>query len=86
MEEEQESRVFKAMVGRILEDATFAQALLEGEPDYQKEALYGFLDEMDFQGEKAEALDHLNAVLDHTDLERIAALGKTLDGPVSIPF
>jgi hypothetical protein len=86
MDDMQESSVFKALIREILANPAFANTLVYGEPEKQKEVLYRFLDDMEYQGEKAQALEHLNQVLDNTDLEKMAALRDTLDGPVRVPF
>lgn len=86
MDDMQESSVFKALIREILANPAFANSLVYGEPEKQKEVLYSFLDDMEYQGEKAQALEHLNEVLDNTDLEKMAALRDALDGPVRVPF
>jgi hypothetical protein len=86
MDDMQESSVFKALIREILANPAFANSLVYGEPEKQKEVLYRFLDDMEYQGEKAPALEHLNEVLENTDLEKLGALRDTLDGPVRVPF
>ena len=79
-------RCLKALIREVLANPAFADNLVFGEPEKKKEVLYRFLDDMEYQGEKAQALEHLNEVLDNTDLEKLRALRDTLDGPVRVPF
>jgi hypothetical protein len=87
MDDKQELHLFTALIDRILEDSGFARDLLEGDPLTRRTALYAFLTEMKYQGDKAQALDHLDDVLDNTDLAKFDQLVKTLDGIlVAVPL
>ncbi|MGD9030946.1 MAG: hypothetical protein PVG25_14160 [Anaerolineae bacterium] len=87
MDDKQELNLFTALIDKILEDSAFAQDLLHGDQLARRTALYAFLTEMKYQGDKAQALDHLNDVLDRTDLAKIDELVRTLDGIlVAVPL
>lgn len=74
--------IFQKLCVRIMEDPDFAEDVLKGTGQERKDALTGFLDEEDFEGDQVQALDDLIEAVSTADIEKISDLVKTLDGQV----
>lgn len=74
--------IFQKLCIKIMEDSDFAEKLLGANGQERKEALTGFLEAEEFEGDQVQALDDLIEAVSTADIEKINDLVKTLDGIV----
>jgi hypothetical protein len=78
--EAKEMTIFQKLCIKMVEDQGFAARVLYGTGQERLDALKEFLDEVGFEGDRAQVLDDLIVALSRTDIGALDRLRQTLDG------
>lgn len=75
--------IFQKLCVKMVEDPDFAARVLHGTGQERVDALNEFLDEVGFEGDRAQVLDDLIVAVSTADVGAMDNLLRTLDGGVT---